>query len=216
MSQAEAEARALSRLATEELAALPLGIGDVHAAIADRVFGALGPPARPVGVVHDTISRGVYASVSGGVRVATSVATRRQAGELPLSETPRGATVIAALNGLYGNRLEAEGSPLAIPMQLRDMGRPSPHAVVFVHGLGESEHAWGSPSYGERLEDELGVTPVFVRYNTGRHISQNGASLAALLDGLEAERITLVGHSMGGLIARAACHRGGPGPRRCA
>ena len=81
--------------------------------------------------------------------------------------------------------------------------------VVFVHGLGESEYAWGSPSYGERLEEELGLTPVFVRYNTGRHISQNGASLAALLDGLDAERITLVGHSMGGLVARAACHRGG-------
>ena len=64
------------------------------------------------------------------------------------------------------------------------MGRPSPHVVVFVHGLGETEYAWGSPNYGERLEEELGVTPVFVRYNTGRHISQNGASLAALLDEL--------------------------------
>ena len=209
MSQAEAEARDLSRLATEELSALPRGIGDVHAAIAGRVFGVLGPPAAPVRFVHDTISRGVYSSVSGGLRVATSVATRRAAGDVPLSETPRGAVVIAALNGLFGDRLEAEGSSLAIPMQLRGMGRPSPHVVVFVHGLGESEYAWGSPSYGERLEEELGLTPVFVRYNTGRHISQNGASLAALLDGLDAERITLVGHSMGGLVARAACHHGG-------
>ena len=63
--------------------------------------------------------------------------------------------------------------------------------------------------------DDLGITPVFVRYNTGRHVSENGASLAALLDELVAgwpvqvERIAIVGHSMGGLVARSACHHGG-------
>ena len=83
----------------------------------------------------------------------------------------------------------------------------TPHVVVFLHGLGETEHAWGSPNYGDLLDD---VTPVFIRFNTGRHISENGAALAALLDALvrdwpvEVERITLIGHSMGGLVARSA------------
>ena len=120
---------------------------------------------------------------------------------------------IAALNGLYGDRLAAEGSALAIPMQVRRVGEAvTPHVVVFLHGLGETEYAWGSPGYGEMLDDR---DPVFVRFNTGRHISENGATLAALLDDLvrdwpvEVERITLIGHSMGGLVARSACHRGG-------
>ena len=98
-------------------------------------------------------------------------------------------------------------------MQVRRVGETiTPHVVVFLHGLGETEHAWGSPNYGDLLDD---VTPVFIRFNTGRHISENGAALAALLDELvrdwpvEVERITLIGHSMGGLVARSACHHGG-------
>jgi pimeloyl-ACP methyl ester carboxylesterase len=188
-----------SRFVRDELSALPRGIGDVHAAIADRVVGLLGPSARPVRLVHDTISRGVYETVAGGVWL----------GAAALPEL-RSETAIAALNGLFGDRLEAEGSPLAIPMQVCRVGETAtPHLVVFVHGLGETEYAWGSPNYGDVLED---TTPVFVRYNTGRHISENGAALDALLTefvaGREVERITLIGHSMGGLVARSAAHRG--------
>ena len=219
MTQAEVESRELSRLATQELSSLPRGIGQVHGAIADRVFGALGPSAAPVRVMHDTISHGVYESVRGGLWLgshAVGTVARRRAGDVPPSETPRGAAVIAALNGLLGDRLEAEGSPLAIPMTVRRVDGPAtPHVAVFVHGLGETEHAWGRPGYAEHLQSELGVTPVFVRFNSGRHISQNGAALAALLDELIAawpvavERITMIGHSMGGLVARSACHAGG-------
>jgi len=217
MTQAELEARELSRIAREELSSLPRGIGDIHGAIADRVFGALGPPASPVRFMHDTISRGVYGGVRGGMWLgahAAGVAARSRAGDVPLGETPRGAMAIAAVNGLFGDRLEAEGSPLATPMQVRRIGTTvTPHVVVFVHGLGETEYAWGSPNYGDLLDD---ITPVFIRFNSGRHISENGATLAALLDEVvrdwpvDVERLTLIGHSMGGLVARSACHRGGP------
>jgi pimeloyl-ACP methyl ester carboxylesterase len=60
---------------------------------------------------------------------------------------------------------------------------------------------------------DLGCTPIEVRCNTGRHISRNGRSLADLLEDLiaawpvEPEQIALVGHSMGGLVARSACHQ---------
>ena len=56
-----------------------------------------------------------------------------------------------------------------------------------------------------------GWTSVHVRYNTGRAIADNGAELGALIEGLDwpVERIALVGHSMGGLVARSACARGG-------
>jgi pimeloyl-ACP methyl ester carboxylesterase len=216
MRQADAEARALSRIAADEFSALPRGISDIHGAIAGRVFGALGPSAAPVRLVHDTLSRGVYEGVRGGLWLtahAVGSAARSRGGDVPLSDTPRGAMAIAALNGVYGDRLEAEGSPLAIPMQVRRVGETiTPHVVVFLHGLGETEYAWGRPNYGDLLDD---ATPVFIRFNTGRHISENGTDLAALLEDLVRDwpvpvaRITIVGHSMGGLVARSACHRGG-------
>ncbi|MCV4600863.1 GPI inositol-deacylase, partial [Escherichia coli] len=83
------------------------------------------------------------------------------------------------------------------------------------HGLMETEHAWrlgGRPTYGARLVDDIGATEVQIRYNTGRHISDNGATLARLLSEMvllwpvPVTRISLVGHSMGGLVIRSACH----------
>lgn len=190
---------------------MPGGIGDVHSAIAARVFSSLGPAAAPVRVLHDGISRGSYSSVRLGLTFAGHAAAARWRGEQPLSSTPRGAAVIAAVNALRGDVLEREGSPLALPMSARRDGEPvelepADRLVVFIHGLGETEFAWGGEPYGDRLP---GWTPAYLRYNTGRHISENGASLAALLERVDAREIALVGHSMGGLVARSACHVGG-------
>lgn len=93
---------------------------------------------------------------------------------------------------------------------------------VFVHGLAATERLWsqsaeehyGDPdvTFGSRLSVDLGFTPLYLRYNTGRHISENGRALAALLAELQdvypvsIEEIVLVGHSMGGLVARSAAH----------
>ena len=91
----------------------------------------------------------------------------------------------------------------------------TPRLVVFLHGLMESERGWhlgGREDYGTRLAGDLGLTPVYVRYNSGRHISENGRSLADLLEQLVAawpvpvEEVALVGHSMGGLVSRSAAH----------
>lgn len=137
-------------------------------------------------------------------------------------------------NGLIGDVLDEQRSSLAIPMSLRSgrvalvLDRPAlaerfPHAgsglCVFVPGLMSSEAVWGFPgepdmNYGSRLAADRAVTPLFLRYNSGRHISVNGQELAGLLDELVAawpvpvEELTLVGHSMGGLVARSACHYG--------
>jgi len=188
----------LSRLTATELAGLSRGIGDVHFAISGRVFRALGPPALPVRLMHDTIARGTYAAVSGGLWAGARA--------LPLDAPP---AVLGALNGLIGDELHAQGSPLAFPMTAERIGEPrTPDVVVFVHGLGETELAWGAEPYGDRLP---GWTPVYVRYNTGRSIAENAAELGALIEALDwdVERIALVGHSMGGLVARSACAGGG-------
>jgi pimeloyl-ACP methyl ester carboxylesterase len=235
--QRREEVRALSRAGFEELKGVPVGIGELHRAIAARAFGGarsgVGPAARPAQVVHDRIADRVYAALRGGAgllgRAADHVLRQRPAAGPPLSETPRGSLLLGALQGLRGDALERERSALAQPMAARVHGRAvtpdrdalavafpaaSGRLVVFLHGLMETEWAWrlgGGSTYGERLARDLDCTPVELRYNSGRHISENGRALAELLDRLvaewpvEVEEIALVGHSMGGLVARSAC-----------
>jgi len=212
------ELRALTRLAFDELGLGAGGIAQVHRAIADRAFAGPGPTKA----LHDGISGAVYAGVQGGAALAGRVASALVP-ERAVSDTPRGAAVLAVLCGLRGDVLEREGSELAIPMTVRAEGEATSRLAVFVHGLFENEHAWGyggGPRYGDRLASEHGFTPVYVRYNSGRHISENGRSLAELLETLAGEwptpvdEIVLVGHSMGGLVARSACHAGADWTRR--
>lgn len=147
--------------------------------------------------------------------------------------------VEATLNGIWGDRLVRRRNPLAVEMGLRHEGRslplnaaslasalecPTGRVVVFVHGWSCTEAVWryaamehyGNPSttFGGLLRRDLGYTPLYVRYNTGRHVSENGRDLSQLLaDLVEAypvaiERMVLVGHSMGGLVVRSAAHYG--------
>jgi pimeloyl-ACP methyl ester carboxylesterase len=226
------ELKALTTLGFDELARATGGIGSIQSAISSRVFRAVGPGALLVRPIHEGITRATYRGLGAGTRavgIAAGAMAGRRRGEA-ISRTRTGSAVIAAITGLTGDALEEQGSPLAQPMALRVGGEPvpleppalagafpdaGPHVVVFLHGLMETEFSWGATeTYGTRLERELGCTPVYVRYNSGLHISQNGRCLSELMDGLvdawpvEVERIALVGHSMGGLVARSACHRG--------
>lgn len=139
-------------------------------------------------------------------------------------------TTLAVLNGLVGNYLARTQNGLATPMGLYHREQPlaverealraahpeaRPRLVVLVHGLMNTEHIWQMPDgsdYGSLLERELGFTACYVRYNTGRAIADNGASLSALLEALTQaypvalEELLLIGFSMGGLVIRSACH----------
>jgi pimeloyl-ACP methyl ester carboxylesterase len=62
------------------------------------------------------------------------------------------------------------------------------------------------------LQRRCGYTPLYLRFNTGLRVSDNGRQLADLLDRFcahHSEAVTellLVGHSLGGLVIRSACH----------
>jgi triacylglycerol esterase/lipase EstA (alpha/beta hydrolase family) len=234
------ETRALSRLAFDELRRAAGGVEELHLAIAGRAFGAAGPGAVPARAVHDAVATRVYGMVrglTGLVGVAADAGLR----QLPpsdgrrLSSSRGGAVALGALGGLIGDELERQRSALQQPMAVRVGGRvvpreretlqrafpqATPRLAVFLHGLMGTELAWGvgaeseGDTYGRRLAVDLAVTPLYVRYNSGRHVSENGRSLADLLEELlaawptEVEQIALVGHSMGGLVARSACHYG--------
>jgi pimeloyl-ACP methyl ester carboxylesterase len=225
------ELSALTTLGFDELARATGGIGQVQRAVSGRVFRLVGPGAMLVRPLHEGITRGVYRGLGAGTRavgVAAGRAAARRQG-LPLSSTPYGSAVIAAIAGLRGDALEEEGSPLAQPMAVRVAGEPveleaeaiasafpaaTRRIVVFVHGLMTTEFSWalgGRERFGDRLARDIGCTPVYVRYNSGRHISENGRSLSELMEQLlaawpvDVDEIALVGHSMGGLVARSAC-----------
>lgn len=127
---------------------------------------------------------------------------------------------IAVLNGAIGDYLKRSDNGLAMPMQLLTSDGQAAQAVgprvaLFVHGLMSTESVWeddAGTSYGARLSSDLGYQALYLRYNSGLHISQNGEALDELLcrwfDGLAdpPEELLLVGHSMGGLVLRSACH----------
>jgi pimeloyl-ACP methyl ester carboxylesterase len=240
------ELRALSALVFEDLRAFPGGIRDMHLGIAGRAFRGVGPASRPVQVIHDTLSRRAYDAIGAGAallgRAVDGAMEQRGVGEeVVLSTTRRGSAVVAALNGLIGDRLERSGSDLHRAASVRVDGEAVAHdpgsvraafpaatarLVVFLHGLMGNEYYWDwggahtGDTYGARLARDLGCTPVYLRYNTGLHVSENGLSIAALLEELveawpvEVEEIALVGHSMGGLVARSACHQASESRRR--
>ncbi|MFH7322054.1 lipase family alpha/beta hydrolase [Aeromicrobium sp. JJY06] len=226
----------VAALALEYGDRLVLGtVRDVHAAVARRAFGATRiVGSRVPEAVHDAVAGSVYGSLSAVLRrsggAARSLAARGVGA--PVDGTRLGRQVRSAVNGLIGDELRLLGDPQAITMSLRHAGADIPatpwklrqaypdatsHLVVLVHGLCENEESWGRgrdrPTYADRVAADTDATPVLLRYNTGLHVSENGQHLDELLEQLvgawpvAVERITLVGHSMGGLVVRAATNR---------
>lgn len=178
----------------------------------------------------------VYRSVRGGMRLVgqgLDAGLESVIALLPDGEsTPARDAFLSAVNGVYGDYLARTGNPLAIEMSLRHRGRPAgpdhPAGVfdrdanaaptgrllVLAHGLCLDDLQWtrDGHDHGAALASELGYTPLYLRYNSGLHIATNGRDLAEALETLVArwprpvEELAIIGHSMGGLVARSACH----------
>lgn len=233
-----AELRAVSRLGGYAFTGVVSRIEQVHQAVAGRAFGPIRHAGAPARFIHDNVSRGVYLAVRSAGSAAAAmfgeVLSPLGASGHPTSSTPTGNLALSALNAIAGDRLRPDVAPLAIRMAVRAGGRDvdlvaqdlaaafpdaAPRLAVFIHGLAETENSWDprsdeSVSYGQRLRADIGYSPVYIRYSTGRHVSDNGQDLAGLLDRLTAawpaqvEEVLLIGHSMGGLVIRSACHYG--------
>ena len=148
------------------------------------------------------------------------------------SAQPYRETVLAAANGVLGDTMAATSNPLAIRMQLRQQGaaltltkaalktqiqQPTSKVLVLVHGLCMNDLQWlhvkdgVGHDHGAALAQDLGYTPVYLHYNSGRHISESGRDLANILQSLTEAwpvamtELVIIGHSMGGLVSRSAC-----------
>ncbi len=219
-----------TRLIFDSVEGITNTVERMHGSIAQAAMAPLPREgSRPlirhtVGPVYSAI-RGVNGALRAVADAAFELVPKSIAGGLSGAEI----RAWAALNGAIGDHLEATGNALAIPMTLLTQERAvhptrdhlaaalpaaGPHLLLLVHGLGMSELGWqrrGRPDIGGRLQQAQGHTPLYLRYNTGRHISTNGRDLARLLERVcEAwpvplESVSLIGHSMGGLVIRSAC-----------
>ncbi|MCC6750438.1 MAG: alpha/beta hydrolase [Deltaproteobacteria bacterium] len=144
--------------------------------------------------------------------------------------TSRLELALGVLNGAVGDYLARTRNGLATEMTLVHQGRPVPaaaaalaraypqasrRAVLLVHGLMCTEDVWRLPDgsdYGSLLERDFGWTPLYLRFNSGLPIPDNGVALARLLEALPdvypgpLEELVFVGFSLGGLVVRSACH----------
>ena len=207
----------------------------VHQSVRRRMGLSAGASAEQAG----GLTGHIYQAVRGVTRLVGWGTDAVLGALLPLLDdparypeaSPQREAVLAALNGVLGDRLLAMGNPLAQAMELRAGGEAldlspealhgqlpgaMPHLLLLVHGLCMNDTQWrrNGHDHGAFLAPALGATPVYLRYNTGLHTSVNGRELAQLLERLVAawpvplERITVIGHSMGGLVARSAMATG--------
>lgn len=171
-----------------------------------------------------------------GTRVGGRTGALSGAGSVLGAVRGRRDDALAVVNGLFGDALDDRESSFATPMTIRAgstvlplergelpdvlasaVGQVSSRICLLVHGLMSTESVWQFPddastTYGTLLARAHGVTPLSLRYNTGRRVSANGRELAQLLNRLvrawpvRVQEINLIGHSMGGLVIRSACH----------
>ena len=224
--------RGYTRLAVDATTGLTDLVENLHSTIVHlpRPLGAAAQERTTgiTGLVYRSI-RGVIRLVGGGLDLVL--------GQLVplLDEVPSSSereALLAALNGVLGDHIAVSGNPLAIRMRLRCHGRPLeltrpalaaaiPAAggkiVLLAHGLCMNDLQWRRKGHdhGAALAADVGFTPVYLHYNSGLHVSINGRALAGLIEQLlqawpaPVEELVIVAHSMGGLIARSACHYAG-------
>ena len=226
--------RAVAQLATQATRGVTTMTEGVHHAVLGTMGLSGGKPQPQTSGITGFVYRTVHAVTEMVGKGLQAAFTKLEPLLVDLvdapPDTPEREAVLAALNGVLGDRLEQNHNPLATPMTLRYQGHAlNPQApltlsgatgkvLLLIHGLCMNDLQWTPPTNGGKavvdiaatLAAEQGYTPVYLRYNTGRHTSQNGRELAALLEQALAhwpvpiEELTVVVHSMGGLVIRSA------------
>jgi hypothetical protein len=218
------------RLATDATA----GITDLVEAVHERVARLPGWPSPPqpgrtrgiTGLVYRSV-RGVTQLVGGSADALLGLVRLPSSPRTAHAPSARREALVAAVNGVLGDHLAVSGNPLAITMGVRQDGRllsldraalaqavpqASGHVLLCIHGLCMNDLQWSHDghNHGAALAQSLGCSTLYLHYNSGQPVARNGRELASHLEALctawpvPVRRLTLLGHSMGGLLARSA------------
>ena len=224
-----ADLRGLTRLGFDAT----VGITDLVEQMHRTIVARAAPWGAPVVERTRGVTGAVYATIRGTTRLASRGLDASMRLLEPLAgaapHSPEREAALAVVNGVWGDHLEASANPLAVTMALRVQGHAlaltaqglqsalpgaTGRVAVLVHGLCMNDLQWqrNGHHHGAMLARELGYTVIGLHYNSGAHISDNGERFAALLETLVArwpvavDELVIVAHSMGGLVARSACH----------
>lgn len=196
--------------------------------------------SEPLSVLNDSLDNRGGDNLKGNVGASDS-ANGNVSEDAPPSSPPSSThspssssikpTLLSAINGIIGDYLHTQQNPLSIAMTFRQHGNDielnalaqqivdsEGKLLIMVHGLCMNDVQWkqGEHDHGYHLANDLSCTTVYLHYNTGRHIYQNGMELNALLGKLASQfhslqsqhslAISVVAHSMGGLVTRSALY----------
>lgn len=207
--------------------------------IVESMHQKINPIAKLTGLSQKERRQGLTGFVYNSIRSLTELVGKSIDAPLgvisqSLDNTPISPSMTAlqsALNGVIGDHLYKRANPLAIPMTIKKgqteltlaeltamVQQSGGKLTIFVHGLCMNNLQWqqSGHNHAEMLADELGHTTVYLHYNTGLHISDNGESFSDLLEQTLTEikaycadseiQLSIVAHSMGGLVSRSAYH----------
>jgi len=231
MHRKDSDLQGIVRLLSDATIGVTEVIEDMHKEIVQ-------PPLLPATFMQRTISNiaGLtYRSIRGSTKVISNSLDKMLGLLNPLlgriKQTDRRERLRSVVNGILGDYLEETANPLQIAMQFRYQSKPvsidrnsiesaypasNGKIILMVHGSCMNDLQWthNEHNHGLALAEELGSTPLFLHYNSGRHISHNGQDLSELLEKLmqnwtvPVQELLILAHSMGGLVARSAIHYG--------
>ncbi len=221
----------LTRLITEAT----IGITDLVEVMHRRVVHPPFFPSTPIQHLISNIAGVTYKNIRWSTQFMGSGVDRALGHFAPalgeIGTTSESEAIRSLLNGVVGDYLEEKENPLKIIMQFRHKAKAilldsislekaypaiNGKILLMVHGSCMNDIQWTRKehNHGAELAKELDKTPIYLHYNSGRHISTNGQNFNELLEKLvlhwpvPVEELVIVAHSMGGLVTRSALHYG--------
>ena len=223
--------RGIAQLATEATTSVARIAEGVHQSVWDTLGVAGRSPGQTGGItgfVYQAVQGVAQLLGKGADALLATLQMRLESKQGTEPGTPQREAALAVLNGVMGDRLLSSKNPLATPMTLRHLGVAlnwqappaglKPRVLLMIHGLCMNDLQWGAQHQGqvvnhaEALASVRDSTPLYLRYNSGLHVSKNGHELSQQLEQLVSqwpvplEEINVVAHSMGGLLIRSALH----------
>jgi len=216
--------KGINKLVTDSVSGITDIVSSMHKTI-DNTPGLFGATTSgPIGLINDIVYQSIH-NVNHVVRdCIDSIIEQLEPMFDDTQSFQERDLVLSVLNGILGDYLEAHDNPLAIPMTIQEYKKPAlnPESIqltdfngkllVLVHGLCMNYQQWlfKNHDHGAAMAKDFGYTPLYLNYNSGRHISTNGQLFSDLMEAciqkLNLKEFVIIAHSLGGLVTRSACY----------